>query len=116
MGSRQSSITQSRKALEARFELVGKTVLANVKAALESEKAALLKDFDERLLLQAQLPGMDLSAYDVVQKFDFPWIYAEARAVGVKVGDQIVTNVTVEPRTTYEGFFLFRKRPEAKKP
>jgi hypothetical protein len=88
-------------------------MLANVKATLESEQRQLLKEFDERLLLAAQLPGMDLSAYDVVQKFEFDWIYKEPKVCMLKIQDQGLVNVTVEPQTTYEGFFLWRKKARA---
>lgn len=110
----QNSISTARKKLEERFKLTCDTVTENVKRTLDDERKNMMREFDERLILQAQLPGMDLSSYDVVQKFDFDWIYKEARALTVKVGDQSITNVTVQPSMSYEGFFLFKKK-EARK-
>lgn len=115
--SRPSNITASRKALEAKFDLTIKTLDANMRAYLKAEREALVKEFDQRLTEQAQLPGVDISSYQVFQKFVFLWMYQDSKVVQAKVGDQILANVTVEPGKNYEGFFLFRETPpkEAKK-
>ena len=105
-------VAQAKRAALAKFELHAKTILANVQAAIDEQRGELLKEIDERILLQAQLPGIDISAYDVIQRFSVEHQSDRPLAAMVKVGEIGIGPVPLEPHAKYTGFFLMRKLPE----
>ncbi len=111
-----SRVALAKKSLMESFELSCKQTTEGLKSYLEMKRKEFMKEMNEAIDLAAQLPGIDLSIYDVVRRVYVAWPYSEARSLTMKIGDYSQLTVVVRPGEEYEGIFLWRRRvPETKK-
>ena len=109
------SVAQARKHLEAKAAVIAAETLATFKRYLDGKNADLVKELDDAVKLQAELPAFDLSQYDEVKRFEFTWLYNNAAACTVKIGEQPTpANVTMQPGATYRCYLLMRRVTEEK--